>query len=229
MQASCLYCLRRKHPLTACPLWIALSTRVCGLSNICGYPLCHSGDAHVITFCPVLNSRCASCFYRGHEEGKGDCGLVERNREIFWSWASSGWLSKHHLDPRSTSCGFFRILTISVARMVEGIGGNCGLRNMEVSKVIRMLDNYATQEAETTGLEPAFAELSVRASLQFFNSKHSSRPAVQRQGLPSGANEVPLGRNLNRARARRSRRGADTPYLRETNQASPMDKGPASF
>ena len=182
LHGICPYCMSKKHPIQVCPLWNALSKQKSAQPSLCGYPLCPGGITHSITHCPVLNGRCQACFYRGHTANQGHCGKIEANRALFWSWASDGWLTQYHLDPRSSSCGYFKVLTINTARMLEGVGGNEGLASLEVDKAIRMVDNYTSAEEEMLGVEPCFTELVVRNSLQFFASRTGRSTSASSSG-----------------------------------------------
>ena len=204
LHGICPYCMSKRHPIQVCPLWNALSKRKSAQPSLCGYPLGPGGITHSITHCPVLNGRSQSCFYRGHTANQGHCGKIEANRALFWSWASDGWLTQHHLDPRS-SCGYYKVLTITTARMLEGVGGNEGLASLEVDRAIRMVDNYTSAESEMLGVEPCFTELVVRNLLQFF----SSRP-----GRSGSANNSGPNTEGNSSRSRNRRRRNLDPYQR---------------
>ena len=82
-------------------------------------------------------------------------------------YCQHGWLTKAHFDLRTSAAGFFPIVSVTSARVFEGLGGCQQLHSLSTERALESIRSIENIEKAFAGVEPNLTEMTVTASLKF--------------------------------------------------------------
>ena len=84
-------------------------------------------------------------------------------------------------EPRSVACGYFPVLSITVAKVLEAMGGYCVLLGIKgVNNVLTYLNELNSRETDLVGAEPYLTEFVVKRSLEFAEERSENSSSLDR-------------------------------------------------
>jgi hypothetical protein len=150
----------------------------------CHYAFCTTKGTHALQVCMVLNNRCTTCLYRGHQKN-GRCGWVVANLEIFENLANHGYVTSNRNRDLGASNGFYPIIRLAQLHHIAINGGYERLLSLNEHDGRELVKDADNQHNRWVGAEPWATQVIVENAFKQARAREA-HSAVQNKDHMAG-------------------------------------------